>query len=102
MAPMTLNDFIESTQIDSEPPDELSEELRSLWFAKKGKWHDSHDIAQDIHTPMGSWIHALLHTIEGDLGNAGYWYSKAGKPAIQPDETDDEWARISETALESV
>lgn len=62
------------------PPQEWSEPLRSLWYAAKGDWESSHDIAQEINSPMGSWIHAYLHRMEGDKWNAGYWYDRAGKP----------------------
>ena len=96
---MNLEDFAQSVELDADPPEHLGEELQALWLAKKGRWHESHDIAQDIPTKTGSWIHALLHTIEGDLGNAGYWYAKAGEPAIEPAEIDAEWARISESVL---
>ena len=91
---MTQEDFVQSTERDSEPPEALEAELKALWLAKNNRWHESHDIAQDIPSATGSWIHALLHTIEGDLGNAGYWYSKAGQAPIQPDQVDEEWARI--------
>ena len=40
----------------------------------------SHNIAQDLHTDLGSWIHAYLHRKEGDKFNAGYWYRRANKP----------------------
>lgn len=76
---MTFDDFIASAELDV-PPSGLSDELRALWFAEKGDWHGSHDIAQDIHSSNGSWIHAYLHREEGDIGNASYWYSRAGKP----------------------
>ena len=79
---------------DSEPPEGLSDELRSLWYTKKGEWDAAHDIAQEIDTKMGSWIHALLHLIEGDQGNAGYWYAHAGKPARQPEEIDESWEEL--------
>jgi hypothetical protein len=26
---------------------------------------------------MGSWLHGIVHTLEGDLDNAQYWYRKA-------------------------
>lgn len=96
---MTLDELTQSVSVDSEPPEGISEELRSLWFARKGKWHESHDIAQEIYTPMGSWIHGLLHTMEGDLGNASYWYSKAGKPAIAANQIDEEWSNIAKALL---
>lgn len=54
--------------------------LQSLWFAANNKWNAAHDIAQDLHTPMGSWIHAHLHRVEGDDFNARYWYHQASKP----------------------
>ena len=83
-----------SVASDAGPPDGLSDELRSLWYAKKGEWDAAHDIAQEIDTKMGSWIHALLHLIEGDLGNAGYWYSRAGKPPRKPEEIDASWEEL--------
>lgn len=96
---MTLEEFVQSVELDADPPEELNEELKSLWLAKKGRWHESHDIAQDISTKMGSWIHALLHSIEGDHGNAAYWYSKAGESAIETEDIDREWQRIVKSAL---
>ena len=29
---------------------------------------------------MASWIHAVVHRMEGDLANAGYWYRRVGRP----------------------
>ncbi|MEO0413408.1 MAG: hypothetical protein AAF226_00490 [Verrucomicrobiota bacterium] len=96
---MTFDEFAASVEADDQPSADLSPELQSLWLAKKGRWDDSHDIAQDIPSKAGSWIHALLHTIEGDLGNAGYWYSRANEPAITMAEIDSEWERISRELL---
>ena len=96
---MTLEKFVQSVELDPDPPEDLNEVLKSLWLAKKGRWHEAHDIAQDIPTKLGSWIHALLHTIEGDLGNAGYWYAKAGKQGIGVGEIDAEWERIVSSIL---
>jgi len=30
-----------------------------------------------------AWVHAHLHRVEGDLGNAGYWYRQAQRPAAK-------------------
>lgn len=76
---MTFDEFVASTS-DSAPPESLSGVLKALWFAEKGDWEASHDIAQDIHSPDGSWMHAYLHRAEGDLGNASYWYNRANQP----------------------
>lgn len=98
---MTASDLADSAQRENTPPAGLSEEAKALWHAKKGNWHEAHEIAQDIHTPMGSWIHALLHLIEGDIGNAGYWYAKARKPARGRGEIDSEWLTIAKEVLGS-
>ncbi len=80
---MTAAGLAESVKRDTAPDDSLPEEAKALWHAKKGNWEDAHNIAQEIHTPMGSWIHALLHLIEGDQGNANYWFHKAGQAIAQ-------------------
>jgi glucan-binding YG repeat protein len=77
---MTYEEFIQSVNDNDTPPNELSNILKSLWHAEKGNWDLSHTIAQDIHNSDGSWVHANLHREEGDLGNARYWYNRAGKP----------------------
>jgi len=92
---MTVDELLQSVERDSEPPAELSPELKSLWWTKAGEWDKAHDIAQDIDTPMGSRIHGLLHAIEGDFGNSAYWYNRAGAPAIGKGEIDSEWERIA-------
>lgn len=97
---MTHDEFLESTKNEAPPPDGLSPELESLWLSKTGNWEAAHTVAQEIDTPMGSWIHAHLHVIEGDLKNAGYWYNRAGKPARGPEERDKEWQELVELALE--
>ena len=84
---------------DAQPPQGLSREAQSLWHIKKGQWDEAHDIAQDIETPMGSWLHALLHLIEGDLGNARYWFAEAGRPAKKPSQVDELWDEIAEEVL---
>jgi hypothetical protein len=81
-------------------PPGLSPEAQALWHAKKGNWEQSHNIAQDIHTKHGSWIHALLHLIEGDVGNAHYWFAKAGKSDVKIAEIEELWQEIATEILE--
>jgi len=80
-------------------PSSLTPEARALWQIKHGSWESAHNIAQDIHTKMGSWIHALLHVIEGDQGNADYWFAKAGRPSRRPQEIDKLWDEIAAVVL---
>ena len=74
-------------------PEGLSPLLLALWYDGKNDWENAHNIAQDIHTNDGSWIHAYLHRKEGDNGNAAYWYRKAGKPVPQVS-LEKEWEEI--------
>lgn len=97
---MNAQEFKQSATTAEVPPEGLTPELRALWHTKAGHWDEAHDIAQDIHTPIGSWIHALLHLIEGDVGNAGYWFRKAGRPVRSTDETDDLWDEIAGELLQ--
>jgi hypothetical protein len=80
-------------------PSGLTPEAEALWHARHGSWESAHNIAQDIPTKLGSWIHALLHVIEGDQWNADYWFSKAGRPSRGPTEVDDLWQEIAATIL---
>lgn len=96
---MTVEELLQSASTGSAPPRDLNDELTSLWQIKADHWEQAHKIAQDINTPMGSWIHALLHLIEGDTGNAGYWFSRAGKPNRSVSEIDELWEEIASELL---
>jgi hypothetical protein len=94
---MTIDQFTASLS-ETSPPSGLSPLLKALWFDKKGDWTSSHNIAQDVHTPEGSWVHAYLHRKEGDAGNAAYWYSRAAKP-VSKQTLDEEWADLVASLL---
>ena len=59
----------------------------------------AHKLVQDEATADAAWVHAYLHRVEGDLGNAGYWYRRAAKP-VATDPLESEWERIASTLLE--
>jgi hypothetical protein len=80
------------------PAPGLDAPLAALWWAAKGNWQEAHKIAQDVETVDGAWVHAYLHRVEGDLGNAGYWYRQAGQP-VAKDSLDAEWARVASALL---
>jgi hypothetical protein len=94
---MTINEFKDSLS-SHQPPAKISGLLLALWYDGKGEWEAAHNIAQDIHTHEGSWIHAYLHRKEGDEGNAGYWYRRAGK-SIPSSSLYEEWVELVEFFL---
>ena len=89
---MTFEQFQQSLSQPS-PPSAISEHLKALWYDSKEDWEQSHNIIQDIGDTDAAWIHAYLHRKEGDIGNADYWYRRAGKkrPAIT---LEEEWKVI--------
>jgi len=86
---MTLSEF-KNSLLTSHPPKGMSSVLLALWHDAKGDWEASHNVAQDIDTKEGAWIHAYLHRKEGDIWNADYWYRNAGRK--RPESTlEEEW-----------
>jgi hypothetical protein len=45
-----------------------------------GDWQKAHSIVQNDNSEMGCWAHGIVHMLEGDVGNARYWYRRAGRP----------------------
>jgi hypothetical protein len=94
-----MADFKASFSGASPAPD-LDAPLAALWWAAKGGWDEAHKLVQDEATADAAWVHAYLHRVEGDLGNAGYWYRRAGKP-VAADPLESEWERIAAALLRS-
>jgi hypothetical protein len=67
----------------SAPKDEL---LQAVELALAGKWDAAHEVVQQYEDGTAAWIHAVLHKVEGDFGNARYWYRRAHRM----DHVDDE------------
>jgi len=93
---MTAEELARSAAEEDAMPEGMSPMAQALWLAKAGKWHESHDMCQDLPDPGGAWIHAWLHREEGDYGNACYWYHRAGKPAKPKGASlEEEWLEIA-------
>lgn len=60
----------------------------------QGDWEAAHAIAQRDSSELGSWVHGIVHLMEGDLDNAGYWYRRAGRPRPDPAEIGAEIAAL--------
>ena len=91
-----IDDYLYHISNEDCPDGDWSDLIQALWWAKKGDWEMAHNIAQDVDSSDGSWVHAYLHRVEGDLGNAGYWYRRASKPVKTNECLDEEWREISQ------
>jgi hypothetical protein len=63
-----------------------SDLLQAIELALAGDWNAAHQLVQQYEDETAAWIHAVLHKMEGDLGNARYWYRRADRM----DHVDDE------------
>ena len=92
---MLFSEFQESVARDAAPPAGVSLPLQALWHDARGDWTRAHHCAQEDRGRDGSWVHAYLHRKEGDTGNAGYWYARAGRKMPAGNVTlETEWAEI--------
>ena len=57
------------------PP--LDPPLLAMWHASRNEWDTAHRIVQAEKDADSAWVHAFLHRLNGDLGNARYWYRRA-------------------------
>ncbi len=46
---------------------------------KDGDWQQAHGLVQNETTEFACWVHGIVHILEGDIGNARYWYRRAGR-----------------------
>ena len=62
-----------------------------------GAWRQAHEIVQRETSALAAWLHGIVHTLEGDLDNARYWYRRAGRAFPGPDAVPGEIAAARET-----
>ena len=97
---MSFAEFQQSVAREAAAPADASLALQALWHDGKGDWARAHTCAQEEHGREGSWVHAYLHRKEGDLGNAGYWYARAGRKMPATSVTlEAEWAAVARELL---
>src|SRR4051794_26616939 len=95
---MTITDFTSSLSA-SVPAPGISPPLAALWWTAKGDWGRAHSIVQDEAGVDAAWVHAYLHRVEGDAGNAAYWYRRAGK-RVADGSLEAEWEQIASAFLQ--
>jgi hypothetical protein len=63
---------------------------RAVELLATGAWQPAHEIVQKETSALAAWLHGIVHTLEGDLDNARYWYRKANRVFPGPDAVQDE------------
>ena len=66
---------------------------KALALAKVGHWEESHAMVQKQGDELSCQIHGYLHRVEGDLGNASYWYGR-GNSTLHDNTLDEEFVRL--------
>ena len=51
---------------------------KAVELLETGAWQQAHVIVQAERSNLAAWLHGIVHTLEGDLDNARYWYRRAG------------------------
>ena len=59
-----------------------------------GDWQAAHRIVQKDDSALASWAHGIVHLMEGDRRNAGYWYGRAGRQLPSDEEIPAEVAAL--------
>ncbi|MBM3217142.1 MAG: hypothetical protein FJZ38_00400 [Candidatus Rokubacteria bacterium] len=52
---------------------------RALDLLAAGDWKQAHEIVQKEKSELASWLHGIVHILEGDLRNARGWYERANR-----------------------
>ena len=74
--------------------------LEAVDLALGGDWQGAHLIAQDHEDhELANWIHAVVHRMEGDLGNARYWYRRVGRTLREKVTSEAELREIRKALL---
>ena len=92
--------FVHSLEREG-PPAFATPMLCAIWHGLRGDWDAAHELAQAQDDAEGAWVHAWLHRIEGDLGNADYWYQRARRKSRR-DDTRDEGLDIARALIQSI
>jgi len=98
---MTFEELTSAIAQGQPCPSDLPPALQGLWIDKQGDWDKAHQIVQNAPDRDSAWVHAYLHREEGDLGNASYWYRRAGRTKSNAS-LAQEWEDIAQALLEKV
>lgn len=80
----TLNTFTPETLFARSPTPQAP--MAGLWLYFSC-FEEAHALADQCETSEGYLWHGIVHRLEGDMGNAAYWFRKAGKHPTHADLT---------------
>jgi hypothetical protein len=66
---------------------------RALAHLESRDWQAAHEIVQHDKSELAAWLHGIVHTLEGDLENARYWYRRVRRAFPGPEAVTAEIAR---------
>ena len=95
---MDIEQF-ESSLSGEAPP--LAPPLLAMSQASRNEWDTAHRIVQAEKDADAAWVHAFLHRLQGDLGNARYWYRRAGRAEPEQPPAQERSAIIAALLRES-
>jgi hypothetical protein len=58
---------------------------RALAHLESRDWQAAHEIVQHDESDLAAWLHGIVHTLEGDLENARYWYRRVRRKFPGPE-----------------
>ncbi len=76
----------------SDPARQADALAQAVNHLARGVWQRAHEIAQQEKFPLAAWFHGIVHTLEGNLENARYWYRQAGRSFAGKEAVEDEIA----------
>jgi hypothetical protein len=82
----------------AQSPNTLAHALELL---TTGAWQQAHEIVQREEGTLAAWLHGIVHTLEGDLDNAQYWYRRADRAFPGPDAVQAEIAAARQQMRDS-
>ena len=65
---------------------------RAVAHLAQRDWQAAHEIVQHDESALAAWLHGIVHTLEGDLDNARYWYRRAKRAFSGPEAVEHEVA----------
>jgi hypothetical protein len=76
----------------SSPRKPAADLARAVAHLGERDWQAAHEIIQHDESALAAWLHGIVHTLEGDLDNARYWYRRAKRSFLGPEAVDREIA----------